>query len=124
MNPDFATFQTLARQGNIAPVWKAYVADLETPVSAYLKLAAGRTYSFLLESVEGGERLGRYTYLGVDPFLRVTARGDQVEIHRGEQVERRQGNIIDVLRELTQSFAGSRGGPAAVYRRRRGVPRL
>ncbi|MBI1354075.1 MAG: anthranilate synthase component I [Acidobacteria bacterium] len=104
MNPDFATFQTLAQQGNIAPVWKAYVADLETPVSAYLKLADGHKYSFLLESVEGGERLGRYTYLGVDPFLRVTARGDQIEIARGERIERRQGNVIDVLRELTQSF--------------------
>ena len=104
MNPDFKTFQTLAAQGNLAPVWKSYVADLETPVSAYLKLATGREYSFLLESVEGGERLGRYTYIGVDPFLRVTAREDQVEITRDGQVETRQGNVLDVLRELTKSF--------------------
>lgn len=104
MNPDFEHFQELAAQGNLAPVWKSYVADLETPVSAYLKLAAGREYSFLLESVEGGERLGRYTYIGVDPFVRVTAREDQVEITRDGQIESRQGNVLDVLRELTQSF--------------------
>jgi len=104
LKPDFETFQALAEQGNLAPVWKSYVADLETPVSAYLKLATGREYSFLLESVEGGERLGRYTYIGVDPFLRVTARGDQVEITRDGVVEKRTGNVIDVLRELTKSF--------------------
>jgi anthranilate synthase component I len=104
LNPSFETFRGMAAQGNLAPVWKSYVADLETPVSAYLKLAVGRDYSFLLESVEGGERLGRYTYLGVDPFLRVTARGDQVEIIRDGQVESRQGNVIDILRDLTGGF--------------------
>ncbi len=104
MNPSFETFQGMAAQGNLAPVWKSYVADLETPVSAYLKLAADRDYSFLLESVEGGERLGRYTYLGVDPFLRVTARGDQVEIVRAGRTETRQGNVIDVLRDLAGGF--------------------
>ena len=80
MNPDLDAFRRLAQQGNVAPVWKALVADLETPVSAYLKLAQGRKHSFLLESVEGGERIARYTYLGADPFLKVVARGSSIEI--------------------------------------------
>ncbi len=104
MLPDLATFRREATQGNIVPVWKTLVADLETPVSAYLKLAEGHKYAFLLESVEGGERIGRYTFLGADPFLRVTARGERVEIARDGAVEERTGHVFDVLRELTAGF--------------------
>ena len=74
MSPDFETFKKLSERGNLIPVHKVLAADLETPVSAYLKLAAGHKYSFLFESVEGGEKIGRYTFLGADPFLTVTAR--------------------------------------------------
>ena len=54
-------------EGNIIPVYCEIMADLETPVSAFLKLRNGG-YSFLLESVEGGERLARYSFIGVDPY--------------------------------------------------------
>ncbi len=104
MNPDLDAFRQLARQGNVAPVWKALVADLETPVSAYLKLAQGRKHSFLFESVEGGERIGRYTYLGADPFLQVTARGSSVEVEQDGVRESRQGNVFDVVRELVGRY--------------------
>jgi anthranilate synthase component 1 len=100
MNPDLETFSKLARQGNVAPVWKALVADLETPVSAYLKLAEGRKHSILLESVEGGERIARYTYLAADPFLKVTARGSSIEIEQDGRTETREGNVFEALREL------------------------
>ncbi|RIK36596.1 MAG: anthranilate synthase component I [Chloroflexi bacterium] len=60
----------LRGQGNVIPVYREIMADLETPVSAYLKVAGG-PFSFLLESVEGGERLARYSFLGADPYLTV-----------------------------------------------------
>src|SRR5438046_10761094 len=59
---------SLATRGNLVPVYREILADLETPVSAYLKIARGPG-SFLLESVEGGERLARYSFLGTEPRL-------------------------------------------------------
>jgi anthranilate synthase component 1 len=113
MTPDFATFERYARQGNIVPVSKVLTADLETPVSAYLKLAGRRKYSFLLESVEGGEKIGRYTFLGADPFLIVTAAGERIEIRQKGRTSRRRGNLFEVLPELTSQFrpAGGEGLP-------------
>lgn len=62
INPDFQRFTTLADQGNFVPVYQELVADLETPVSAWYKVCAHTNYNFLLESVEGGENLGRYSF--------------------------------------------------------------
>ena len=86
--PDFAEFQELAKQGNFVPVYQEWVADLDTPVSAWYKVCAGQPYSFLLESVEGGEKLGRYSLLGCDPLWILAARGDcTTQTHRdGSQV--------------------------------------
>jgi anthranilate synthase component 1 len=67
IHPDFREFQQLAKQGNLIPVYDVFPADLLTPVSAYLRLAQGARYSFLLESVEGGERIARYTFAGANP---------------------------------------------------------
>ena len=61
MSPDFKTFEKLSSEGNLVPVHKILAADLETPVSAYLKLSAERKHSFLFESVEGGEKVGGLT---------------------------------------------------------------
>ncbi len=92
-NPSFAEFKRLARQGNVVPVYRTIVADLLSPVSAFLSLSPqhGREanrhpHSFLLESVEGGERVGRYTFFGVDPFQIVSCRGDRITVRRGEGV--------------------------------------
>ncbi|MBW4568680.1 MAG: anthranilate synthase component I [Tolypothrix carrinoi HA7290-LM1] len=86
--PDFAEFQEQALQGNFVPVYQEWVADLDTPVSAWYKVCAGQPYSFLLESVEGGEKLGRYSLLGCDPLWILAARGDcTTQTHRdGSQV--------------------------------------
>jgi anthranilate synthase component I len=90
--PDFAQFSALAQQGNFVPVYQEWVADLETPVSAWYKVCAGQPYSFLLESVEGGETVGRYSFLGCDPLWTLEARGDQT---------------IQTLRDgATQTFVG------------------
>jgi anthranilate synthase component 1 len=67
IQPSFGEFQRLAKQGNLIPVYDVFSADLLTPVSAYLRLAQGARYSFLLESVEGGEKIARYTFAGANP---------------------------------------------------------
>ena len=67
IQPDFREFQRLAKQGNLIPVYEVLPADLLTPVSAYLRIAEGARYSFLLESVEGGEKIARYTFAGANP---------------------------------------------------------
>lgn len=61
ISPSFEQFQTYASQGNFVPVYQEWLADLDTPVSAWYKVCAGQPYSFLLESVEG-ETLGRYSF--------------------------------------------------------------
>lgn len=104
VEPDFESFRALAARGNLVPVWKVLTADLETPVSAYLKLAEGREYAFLLESVEGGERIGRFTYIGTDPFLVLTAEGEHVEVREGGDLTRRRADVFAVLKEHTQRF--------------------
>ena len=113
MPSGFEAFSAHARKGNVVPVSKVLSADLETPVSAYLKLAAKSRFSFLLESVEGGEKIGRYTFLGADPFLTIQAYGEKIEIRRGTKTKRLQGNIFEVLREIAREFrpAGIEGLP-------------
>ncbi len=86
--PNFSDFSGLALQGNFVPVYQEWVADLDTPVSAWYKVCAGQPYSFLLESVEGGEKLGRYSLVGCDPLWTLEARGSNTtQTHRdGSQV--------------------------------------
>jgi anthranilate synthase component 1 len=105
--PNFAEFKRLARQGNVVPIYRTIVADLLSPVSAFLSLSPqhGRgsnlhPHSFLLESVEGGERVGRYTFFGVDPFQIVSCRGDRISVQRGAQREEHTGNVFEFLRQL------------------------
>jgi len=74
--PTLDEVRKLSKYGNLVPIRREIVADLETPVSAYLKVARGN-YSFLLESVEGGERLARYSFIGSDPYLVLKAGGEE-----------------------------------------------
>ncbi len=67
IQPSFREFERLTKQGNLVPVYDVFSADLLTPVSAYLRIAQGARYSFLLESVEGGEKIARYTFAGANP---------------------------------------------------------
>src|SRR5437879_9591916 len=67
IHPYFRECQRLAKQGNLIPFYDVFSADLLTPVSAYLRIAQGARYSFLLESVEGGEKIARYTFAGANP---------------------------------------------------------
>ena len=82
MTPDFATFQTLARRGNVIPVYSELLADMETPLAVYARLADG-AYSFLLESVEGGENLGRYSFIASEPRCVFRSKGMRVTLEEG-----------------------------------------
>ena len=102
IRPDYKEFTRLARGTTLVPVVKSISADLLTPVSAFLAVADGEPDAFLLESVEGGEKIGRYTFMGVQPFLRLESRGEQITIERGRRVEHRTGNIFEIIKELLQ----------------------
>ncbi|MBM3459675.1 MAG: hypothetical protein FJX77_14225, partial [Armatimonadetes bacterium] len=88
-SPSFEEFAARAERANVAPVYREILADLETPVSAYLKLG-NHTHSFLLESVSGGEQISRYSFLGIEPFLMLKTRGRQVEVTRDGECTRRE----------------------------------
>ena len=102
IRPDYKEFARLSRDATLVPVAKSISADLLTPVSAFLAVADGEPDAFLLESVEGGEKIGRYTFLGVRPFLRLESRGAEIKIERGRKIERRTGNVFAVIKELLQ----------------------
>jgi anthranilate synthase component I len=102
--PTLEEVRELASQGNFIPVYREMPADLETPVSVYLKLKNGGA-SFLLESVEKGEQVGRYSFLGVHPPMTVTAQGDRVTIGAagGSVLEERQGDPLEITKEILAS---------------------
>jgi anthranilate synthase component 1 len=100
LRPDFDEFSRLARDATLVPVVRTVTADLQTPVSAFLAVAGKEDRAFLLESVEGGEKIGRYTFLGARPYMVVTSRGRDIAIERGSRRERFQGSIFAVLKKL------------------------
>ena len=103
--PNFEQFSVLAQQGNFVPVYQEWVADLETPVSSWYKVCGDRPYSFLLESVEGGEKLGRYSFLGCDPVWVLSARGNvTTQTYRDGQVKTFEGNPFDILTNCLASI--------------------
>ncbi len=104
VTPDYKSFLQLSRDATLIPVAKTLSADLLTPVGAFLSVAARQKYAFLLESVEGGERIGRYTFVGAQPRMVLTARGQDLTIRHGSSGERRTGNVIDALRETLRQF--------------------
>jgi anthranilate synthase component 1 len=100
----FEEFVELAKRATFVPVVKEVVADLLTPVSAFLKIAEHSDYAFLLESVEGGEHVGRYSFLGKDPFLILRGRGNQTLIDRAGTSTTAEKPFVETLRHLMNSF--------------------
>lgn len=100
----FEEFVDLAKRATFVPVVKELVADLLTPVSAFLKVAEHSDYAFLLESVEGGEHIGRYSFLGKDPFMILRGRNGQTVIEKAGVTTDAGKPFIDTLRELMNSF--------------------
>jgi anthranilate synthase component 1 len=106
ITPNEREFEALAAQGyNLIPVWREIAADLETPVSAFLKVARGE-YAFLLESVQGGEKWGRYTFLGSEPAMVLRGQGGRLDLTRpGRSVEVRSvRSPLEGLRDEMRRF--------------------
>src|ERR1700752_2326023 len=100
LQPDYKQFSRLARGATLVPVVKSVSADLLTPVSAFLAVAEEEPYAFLLESIERGEQIGRYTFLGAQPYMRVKADKGKVEIARGRRTEKLNDNVFSVVKRL------------------------
>ena len=101
--PDFDRFSELSAHGTLIPVYREIMADMDTPVSAFLKIDNG-TSSFLLESIEGGEKWARYTFLGSGPATIVRSKGRLVEVQRGDATTRSESD--DPTTVLSQILAG------------------
>ncbi len=99
IQPSRKEFLALARKHTLVPVCRTLTADLETPVSAFLRAAWQERECFLLESVEGGEQVGRYTFIGLNPYKRIVARGRQITITEDKKTVRLEGDIFNVLRD-------------------------
>ena len=102
-NPGPRDFARLARTHTLIPVYRTITADLETPVSAFLRIAAAAPEAFLLESVEGGEHVGRYTFIGIDPYKKMAAHGKTITVREGKRTRTHQGDIFE---ELKKALAG------------------
>ncbi len=105
IKPDFETFKERCKQGNLIPVWTEMLADMETPVSAFRKLSDGE-HGFLLESVEHGNTLGRYSFIGCNPEILIRSRGKEINILHGgdERVAEGFDNPLDFLRSFMQRY--------------------
>lgn len=106
IKPDFDVVKQLADGCGLVPISKEVLADTETPVSAYMKIRSQSPYTFLFESVVGGEKIGRYSFLGVNPFLTFKSRGATIEIRDMKTDESRQfeGEPISELRKLLKQY--------------------
>lgn len=116
MKPSAEEFAELAQAGNVVPVYAQLAADFETPVSAFLKLRDGEN-AFLFESAESTDASGRWSIVGSEPRWVFTARGDEISIDRGGQVERRQreGDVLDELQSLMAGYRPVTHGDAPPF---------
>ena len=108
VQPSRKEFLALAKEHTLVPVCRILNADLETPVSAFLRAAWPERECFLLESVENGEQVGRYTFIGLAPFKRIVARGREITITEGRKVVQIEGDIFAVLRRALSGHKPAR----------------
>ncbi|MGA1983926.1 MAG: anthranilate synthase component I family protein [Acidobacteriaceae bacterium] len=101
--PSPREFLRLSREHSLVPVYRIVTADLETPVSAFLRIAAEEPEAFLLESVEGGEHVGRYTFIGIKPYKKIVSRGTSITVAEADERRTFEG---DIFAELKQALSG------------------
>jgi anthranilate synthase component 1 len=103
--PSLDQFRTLISNGNLVPVYREIMADMDTPVTAFKKLDDGK-FSYLLESIEGGEKWGRYSFLGSSPSVIIRSKGSMVEIIKdGVSTRRVAENPLTCIREFLAQFS-------------------
>ena len=108
IQPNRKDFVALAKKHTLVPVYHTLTADLETPVSAFLRAAWQERECFLLESVENGEQVGRYTFIGINPYKRIVARGRDIDITEAGRTTRIDGDIFHVLRDALSGHKPAR----------------
>ena len=106
--PSPEAFAALARNHTLIPVFRTITADLETPVSAFLRIADGAPEAFLLESVEGGEHVGRYTFIGIAPYKKITAHNRQILIEEGRKRRTFEGDIFEEFKSALSNHKPAR----------------
>src|SRR2546428_3324558 len=109
----FEEFEREAERGNVVPVVRSVLADLQTPVGAFLRIADDAQYAFLLESIEGGERVARYSFLGANPWMIVRGRGAETIVEKSGAREVNQKNAVEFLREYFRDQKLARRGGLA-----------
>lgn len=102
--PGLEDFRQLALEAELIPVCREIVADLDTPLTVFAKLAGNESHAFLLESLEGGETWGRYSFVGYDPLLTFESRGSQIKVRRGDHLSVLNGDPLAELKKLLASF--------------------
>ena len=105
IRPSFPEFSSMANQGNLIPVYREFLGDTETPVTSYLKIR-DKSFSYLLESADGGERWGRYSFIGYMPYLVARLYGREMEMQEGgiKTILKDVQNPLDVLKDWAGKF--------------------
>ncbi len=115
ISPSREEFCELSKKGNLVPVYEEILADMQTPVEAFLKISKSSKYAYLLESVEGGEKWARYTFLGADPELVIKTSGNKAfrVTQDGEQEFKLDGDPLDEIKKVMSGYkpAGTEGLP-------------
>src|SRR2546429_9626102 len=95
----FEDFEDESQGGNVVAVTRSILADLQTPLGAFMRIGGDASHAFLLESIEGGERVARYSFLGANPVMVARSRGTETIVQRDGQREVATQNGIEFLRE-------------------------
>jgi anthranilate synthase component 1 len=106
-NPDLESFSGMIGRCGLVPVYRTIIADLDTPLTLFAKVAGDRRHAFLFESMEGGEKWGRYSFIGLDPLATFVSRGNRVVLNRQDQEEAEEicdCNPFEELKRLLESF--------------------
>jgi anthranilate synthase component I len=106
--PSPREFLKLSRKHTLVPIYRTVTADLETPVSAFLRIAAEEPEAFLLESVEGGEHVGRYTFIGIQPYKTMVAQGTRITVREGRRERTFEGDIFEELKRALSGHTPAR----------------
>ncbi len=104
IKPELSDYTKMAETAGLIPICREIVADLDTPLTAFVKVARNQQHAFLLESLQGGEKWGRYSFIGYGPLATFTSRGKQIEIKKAGKTESMSGDPIQALQVLLQSF--------------------